>query len=516
MKEKEKQLTEEAVRFCADTCMIILENFGIRVVLPYLIAFLKDYYPVTRIFLGFRHFADAAFIPVADTLPGGSSSVHYLSGRALTREQIQHILQDDSQPYLFQGDPFPNAPHGIMRHEDFVSHVRVPLFKLGGATFQAGFCSNIKHAFCNDDALVFQRILSPMESTLKSMFSSGTDGGIVSQQADTLHLLRMCDGLKAVVEDIERAAAAECTVLIGGETGVGKDMVADALHLLSPRSRGPFIKINCGAVSDSLLESELFGHEKGSFTGAVSSRAGYFEAANGGTIFLDEIGELSPRLQAELLRVLDNREILRVGSTRSIPLDIRVIAATNRDLQEMVGRREFRADLLYRLNVFPLNVPPLRQRRMDIPVLTRFFADRMSSRLGLSSPPTISEAEMERLYKHAWAGNIRELKNVVERAIIRAKSGTVCMPLHFDFMQSPRRQSKDATQSAPHESLSDQKLPTMEELGDSYVEWMLSYTAGRITGSGGAAERLGLHPNTVRERARRRKRMKENNTAEII
>ncbi len=496
-------LSDAVIAFCADSCRILLDEYGLRTVLPYLLSFLRKYYPLTRIFCGFRHYDDAAFIPVADTLPGGADIVHYLSWRSLTPAQVSIMLQDDSRPFMFQGDPLPDTPHGIMRHEDFTSHVRVPLFKLGGATFQFGFCSDQAGAFSESDASRFQLLLQPMGNALKKMFAAGQNAsGIAGQQADGLALLRMCGGLVELMQDLERAASSECTILIGGETGAGKDLVADAIHQLSPRKRGPFIKINCGAVSDSLQESEFFGHEKGSFTGALSSRAGYFEAANGGTLFLDEVGELSPRLQAELLRVLDNREIMRVGSSRTIPLDVRIVAATNRDLSYMVEREEFREDLWYRLNVFPLHVPPLRQRRTDIPLLARLFADRIGARLGLASPPAISEGEMARLCGHDWPGNVRELKNVVERAVISAQNGTACMPLQFnlgnDNPVKRKTQPKDFLRSPLQEH-----TPTLEEMGDLYTAWMIEHTGGKISGKGGAAEKLGAHPNTVRQRIRR-------------
>ena len=504
-----RTLSDAELEFCGDSLVLVLRELGLSSALSYLLAFLRRYYPITRIFCGFRQYRDAAFIPVADTLPEGVKTTQYLAGRSLTREQIGKILVDDSRPYLFSEDPFPDAPHGVMRQEDFISHVRVPLFRLEEATFQLGFCSDTSEAFGEKEAMLFQRLTRPFSAELEGALHVQLDrGGLPIQYEDSWALLRMCGGLVDLQEEMERVAATDYTVLIDGETGVGKDMVADAIHRTSARWNRPLIKINCGAVSDSLLESELFGHEKGAFTGATSARSGYFEAANGGTIFLDEIGELSPRAQAELLRTLDNREILRVGSTRCIPLDIRVIAATNRDLQKMVEKGEFREDLWYRINLFPLHVPPLRQRRVDIPVLVRLFVHRVSSRLGLLSPPLVPPAEMERLYRHNWPGNVRELRNVVERAVIRGRNGTACLPLRFDLPEkSEKKESRIAAGMAGERErkydLPEGKPPTLEELGDRYVAWMLHHTGGRVTGAGGAAEMLGVHPNTVRARSRR-------------
>ena len=507
MAQDGQSLSEVALEFFGDSLVLVFREMGLSSALSYLLAFLRRYYPITRIFCGIRQYRDAAFIPVADTLPEGVKTTQYLAGRSLTREQIGKILVDDSRPYVFSEDPFPDAPHGVMRQEDFISHVRVPLFKLGEATFQLGFCSDTSEAFGEREAHLFQRLTRPFSRALEEALHGQLDRGASPvQYEDSWALLRMCRGLVDLQEEMERVAATDYTVLIDGETGVGKDMVADAIHRTSARWNRPLIKINCGAVSESLLESELFGHEKGAFTGATSSRSGYFEAANGGTIFLDEIGELSPRAQAELLRTLDNREILRVGSTRCIPLDIRVIAATNRDLQTMVERGEFREDLWYRINLFPLHVPPLRQRRVDIPVLVRLFVHRVSSQLGLLSPPSVPPAEMERLYRHNWPGNVRELRNVVERAVIRGRNGTTCLPLHFNLPEKREKEGgrADATEErAREQDPVEGRLPTLEELGDRYVAWMLRHTGGKVAGAGGAAELLGVHPNTVRERSRR-------------
>lgn len=506
-------LSQAELAFCGQSCLLVFRELGLSSALSYLFAFLRQHYPVTRIFCGFRHYRDAAFIPVADTLPSGVKTTQYLAGRSLTREQVRKMLVDDSRPYLFTEDPFPDAPHCVMRKEDFTSHVRVPLFKLEEATFQMGFCSDTADAFNERDAESLQELIRPFSAELKRTLHLQLDrGGPPVLYKDSLALLRLCGGLANLLDDMERAAATDCTVLIEGETGAGKDVAADAIHRLSRRRNGPLIKINCGAVSDSLLESELFGHEKGAFTGATSARSGYFEAANGGTIFLDEIGELSPRVQAELLRTLDNREVMRVGSSRCIPLDIRVIAATNRDLSRMVEEGTFREDLWYRINLFPLHVPPLRQRRTDIPVLVRLFAHDVSSRMGLEFPPVIPSKEMERLYGHDWPGNVRELRNVVERAVIRGRNGTTCLPLRFELPEKKaegmgrvaQRQDAGAKTAGREDCLPDGPLPTLEELGDRYVAWMLRHTGGKISGTGGAAEFLGVHPNTVRERSRRR------------
>ena len=496
-------LSDEFVTLYGKSCQYLLTTFGLKAVLPYIMKFLGEYYPITRIFCGFRYYREAAFIPIADTLIGSMLKIQYLSDRFLTPEQMQKMLVDDSKPYFFYGDPLPDSVHGIMRPEDFISHLRIPLFKLGEASFQIGFCSNVSNAFNKVDASLFSRLFNPLGEELRKLFMTQPDpGGMSDLHDNSIALLRMCEGLNELRSELEKVASSDCIVLITGETGVGKDIVADAVHQLSSRRTGPLIKINCATISDSLLESELFGYEKGAFTGAFSTRHGLFEAANGGTIFLDEVGELSQRMQAALLRVLDNREILRVGGAKSIPLNVRVIAATNRDLESMVEEKVFRADLYFRLSVFPLHVPALRDRRMDISVLTRLFADRVASRLGVVTRPVIPTEELARLYRHNWPGNVRELKNTVERAIIRGRTGSLCSSLHFDITERHTNNIRTSSKAPAQKDCLD-PLPSLEKLGDYYVEWMLNYTQGKISGRSGAAALLGIHPNTVRERVRR-------------
>ena len=505
-KTEKPRLTPEESRHCGRSGLVIFREMGLPALLTYLLAWLRQHYPMDRIVCGFRLFQgrDVVFVPVADTLPTAPKTRRYLSTRSLTPEQMRKILGDDSRPHLFAEENFPDDRRDvIMRREDFIANVRVPLFRIGEATFRMSFISHTKNAFDQEDVTLFQTLTDEFKDELRRalLLDWGKDEPAPRFQ-DSVALMRSCDGLADLLAEMEQAAPADCTVLLEGETGAGKDVAADALHRLSPRRNGPFVKVNCGAVSESLLESELFGHEKGAFTGATSARKGWFETANGGAIFLDEVEELTPRMQAELLRVLDNREILRVGASRTIPLDIRVIAATNRDLRAMVRRGAFRADLWHRLNVFPLHVPPLRQRRTDIPVLARRFAEEFAARFGLSSLPEIPPEEMERLYRHDWPGNIRELRNAVERAVLRARRSGLCLPLRFDVEDDapapPPAPKPPASAAAPPAA-----LPTLAELGDSYVAWILQQTGGRITGKGGAAELLGVNPNTVRNRARR-------------
>jgi transcriptional regulator with GAF, ATPase, and Fis domain len=300
-------------------------------------------------------------------------------------------------------------------------------------------------------------------------------------------------GLKAVMKMVQQVAPLDSPVLLLGETGTGKEIIANAIHYSSPRKDRPFIKVNCGAIPETLLDSELFGHEKGAFTGAISQKRGRFERADKGTIFLDEIGELPPQAQVRLLRVLQEKEIERVGGTSPIRVDIRVISATNRNLQEMVASGRFREDLWFRLNVFPIMIPPLRQRREDIPALVHHFIDRISRELKLTERPTLAAGAIERLMAYDWQGNVRELQNVVERALIQSRGGMLtfealsAMPVSED-----RRGARDSGRN--------RTVLSLDEINAQHIRQALEMAGGKINGPGGAAQILGLHPNTLRNR----------------
>jgi transcriptional regulator with GAF, ATPase, and Fis domain len=298
-------------------------------------------------------------------------------------------------------------------------------------------------------------------------------------------------GLKTVMEMVRQVASLASPVLLLGETGVGKDVIANAIHYSSPRREGPLVKVNCGAIPETLLDSELFGHEKGAFTGALSQRRGRFERADHGTIFLDEIGELPPQAQVRMLRVLQYKEIERVGGTSPIPVDIRLIAATNRNLEEMVKVKQFREDLWFRLNVFPIHIPPLRERKEDIPALVRHFGDRKSRELRLPAPPPLARGVIDRLMAYPWPGNVRELENVMERALILGKGE----PLTFDDLTGGRLDDKSKIPSG----LQDEILE-LDEVVSRHIRRVLERVNGKVHGKGGAAEVLGINPSTLRNR----------------
>jgi PAS domain S-box-containing protein len=293
--------------------------------------------------------------------------------------------------------------------------------------------------------------------------------------------------LKYVLYKVEQVAAADTTVLVLGETGTGKELVARAIHNYSPHSVRPLVKVNCATLSPHLIESELFGHERGAFTGAETRQLGRFEVADGTSIFLDEIGELSPDLQVKLLRVLEHGEFERLGSSRSIKVDVRVIAATNRDLEEEVRKGRFREDLFYRLNVFPITVPPLRQRAEDIALLTQFFVEKASKRLG-KSIEQIPESVMQKLRDYSWPGNVRELENVIERAVINSSG--------------PRLRLADDLAGQDLNRMSP-PLKSLQETEKDHILRMLQSTNWRIDGANGAALILDMNPSTLRSRMRK-------------
>jgi len=295
--------------------------------------------------------------------------------------------------------------------------------------------------------------------------------------------------LRRVLKEVETVAPTDSTVLISGETGSGKELVARAIHQLSRRRDGAFVKLNCAAIPTGLLESELFGHEKGAFTGAIAQRIGRFELANKGTVFLDEVGEIPLELQPKLLRVLQEREFERLGSTRTLRSDARLIAATNRHLATLVEEQKFRSDLFYRLNVFPVHVPPLRERRDDIPMLVRHFAQQFARRMK-KTIEVIPAATMQALTRYDWPGNIRELQNLVERAVILSPGTTLTVPTEALTPRGPVAASRGAAE-------------TLEENDRRHIIGALDASGWVIAGPTGAAARLGMKRSTLQFRMRK-------------
>jgi formate hydrogenlyase transcriptional activator len=301
------------------------------------------------------------------------------------------------------------------------------------------------------------------------------------------------EALRKVLRQVDKVAASDSTVLILGETGTGKELIARAIHKRSRRAERAFIGVNCAAIPPSLIASELFGHEKGAFTGATQLRMGRFESANGGTIFLDEVGDLPAEIQIALLRVLQEREIERVGSSRPIPVDVRVVAATHRDLNALIAQGKFRQDLLYRLNVVPIQMPALRERAADIPLLVEYFVDRFGKRAGKKFK-TIHKKFLKAFQAYGWPGNVRELQNVIERAVILSEDDALVVDetwLKWEPAQNPvRPRTLDGVLARQEKEM---------------IEAALAESHGRISGPAGAAAKLGLPARTLESKIRRLK-----------
>jgi len=417
------------------------------------------------------------------------------------------VARNYSEPFIVdtEKDEIFSALEPMLKFEGN-THLIVPLRikgeLIGGVTLQASgegrfdeellqlagclaepFAIALVNALAHEEVLRYQAILLDDKRFLNWELHGGDAEGIIGGST----------GLSNVMEMVRQVAPLNNTVLILGETGTGKEMIANAIHFSSPRRNGPFIKVNCGALPENLIDSELFGHERGAFTGAVAESRGRFERAEGGTIFLDEIGELPPAAQVRLLRVLQNREVERVGGKRPIPVDIRVIAATHRNLQSMVAQGSFREDLWYRLSGFPIVVPPVRQRREDVPALTRHFVTVRSRDLGLGVPPSIAPGALLRLMEYDWPGNVRELENLVERELILHREG----PLTFSTVLP------DSAQKNVPPVAGGGRPPyplNLDEANAMHITEVLKLADGKIDGPGGAAELLGINPSTLRSR----------------
>ncbi|MBI2406868.1 MAG: sigma-54-dependent Fis family transcriptional regulator [Gemmatimonadetes bacterium] len=348
----------------------------------------------------------------------------------------------------------------------------------------------IQKPFRNDELVAIlrraaeHRHLRMENTTLKREIrrrDRATEGAPIGASKKWLEVMRMA----------EAVAGTESTVLITGESGTGKEVVARYLHELSTRADGPFLSINCGALPEGLLESELFGHVKGSFTGAVKDKSGLFTAAGGGTFFLDEIGETTQATQVKLLRVLQQREIIPVGATDAVPIDVRIIAATNRDLEEEIKRGAFRRDLFYRLNVIAMHLPPLRDRRDDIPLLAEAFLQAAAVQRG-EPPKRLSEDALDLLGDYAWPGNVRELENALERAVILSTGPVIGVTALPERLAERRAEPLVAERPTPN--------PTLDTVERAYILWVLQSEQGNKTR---AAEALGIDPSTLHRKLAR-------------
>ena len=312
----------------------------------------------------------------------------------------------------------------------------------------------------------------------------------VRPKADFAGIVGQSPALRELLQQVEMVAASDSTVLLLGETGTGKELIARAIHNCSHRKNRTFVRLNCAAIPGGLLESELFGHERGAFTGAITQKIGRLELADEGSLFLDEIGDIPLELQPKLLRVLQEREFERLGSTKTKQVDVRVVAATHRDLDEMIVEKQFRSDLYYRLNVFPISIPPLRERPEDIPLLVRHFVVLFAQRMS-KTVDAISSETMEVLTQYPWPGNIRELQNVIERSVVIYERGNLSVKKSW--------LSRECLQTEPP-AQPQFKRSAMEER--EMIGAALAQTRGRVSGPSGAAAKLGIPPSTLESKIR--------------
>ena len=480
---------------------------GLRNALLYLLDTIKPVMSVSRINTLFAYSDASTIISMADTSAVSVSNKYrgtsFSKPLLLSDRMNEPLVVRDLTPY--QSDPgVLNEPSWRdMPYLHFRSLLRLPLFVSSGNTFLINFWSDEKDGFEIADAVSLRELLEPLVEELRGNFSDITlEGTRPAMQVLTgTEKLALCPGMMKVRQMVESVARCDSTVLVLGETGSGKEAVADAVHQLSARHSRPIIKVNCGAIPRDLIDSELFGHEKGAFTGASSSRPGYFEMADGGTLFLDEVGEMPPDSQVRLLRVLDSGMVRRVGGARVFHVDVRIVAATHDDLPRKVMDGHFRRDLWYRLAVFPIRIPPLRERLGDIPVLVRHFVQTKAHKLGLTTLPDIPEEELQALIHHKWMGNVRELEHVVERALIMSRMNSESRRLHFDLTDLEECGGGAVTREEVMPALrASGEWPTLRELEDRYIREVLTHCGGKLTGTDSATSVLDIHYTTLRSR----------------
>jgi PAS domain S-box-containing protein len=429
--------------------------------------------------------AEKVFTSTADQVVGHDFS-SYLSHDS--HQKLSTLIEElDARPKDQQYLWIPGGLQAITSEgEEFRAEATLSRFQMEGNIFHTLILRNV-----NDRLEAEQRIRS---LTVQSEY--------LREEIKELHnfdeIIGESKALVEVLHDVEQVGKTDTTVLILGETGTGKELFARALHASSQRSDKPLIKVNCAAIPTTLMESEFFGHEKGAFTGATSKRDGRFLLADGGTIFLDEVGELPLDLQVKLLRVLQEGELEPVGSSRTKKVDVRVLAATNRELHQAVQDGDFREDLYYRLNVFPITVPPLRDRADDIALLASAFAQKFARKMGCTLEP-LSEECIRRLQACSWPGNVRELENVIERAVITAQEG--CLNLDRALPETVEGVASQRAIASPEER--DQQIRTVQELQalerDNLIR-ALETTGWRVSGKSGAAQLLGMNPSTLNSR----------------
>ena len=493
--------------FFREATLRICGNLQIEQALHATLLYLREYIPADHAFLNYYETGIGAYRTVATATLDEGTEVDLLTPMPPeARDKIRDKAHEYKEGRVIIDSAKTNPGcaamlrcHGI---EDS-SVLRMTLMTEGGRLSSIVLTSKGEDCYFESHAELFSSLVGPFAIALSNVLHYREIIELQNRLSDdnrflNRELLRISGdeivgadfGLRDVMHQVRRVAPTESPVLLTGETGAGKDVIANAIHLGSPRRDGPFIAVNCGAITESLIDSELFGHEKGAFTGALSKKRGRFERADKGTIFLDEIGELPLQAQVRLLRVVQHREIERVGGTDRIPVDIRIIAATNQDFAQMVADGRFREDLFFRLNVFPIVVPPLRERTSDIPALVQFFLERKARELKVVDTPRLADGAIDALTAYSWPGNVRELENVLERAMILSHGND----LQFDDLD--RRPAA----GVPHAALrkeGEQPLD-LDSFTSQHIRRVLNLAGGKIHGPGGAGELLGVNPNTLR------------------
>jgi formate hydrogenlyase transcriptional activator len=498
----EQKRAQESV--IAELSSLLLVNVDIRKLLEAFTASIRQMVP-----------HDAATLALYDE-PTGKLRVQFLGSDNANQGEV--LLDPDASPagqayrtrrsvILNRIDRWPFSPESVqhLTAMGMQSGVWVPLVHRERTLGTMAVASRLENAFSQHDAEMLTQVAGQVAMAVNNAMAFKQIAELrdrLTQEKQYLEeeinlehrfedIVGESTGLRSVLREIATVAPTDATVLIQGETGTGKELLARAIHRLSPRSERTFIKLNCAAIPAGLLESELFGHEKGAFTGAIARKIGRVELAHEGTLFLDEVGEMPLDLQPKLLRALQEREIERLGGTRPIPINVRLIAATNRDLAKMVAEKEFRSDLFYRLKVFPVFAPPLRDRTADIPILVRHFVSRHARRMG-KTIETIPPETMDALMAWKWPGNIRELENYLERAVILTR-GTV---LHAPLAELESIQDDEEDEAASTN-------PTLQAAERETILRALRDAKGVIGGAGGAAERLGLKRTTLNSKMKK-------------
>ncbi len=503
--------------FFREATLRICGNLEIEEAMVSSLNFLRQEMPVDRMFLQFFEDGLNAMRTVAIATPKKGMSVDLLTPlpsearQEMRRYEKEYRQQEPGFVWLFQDDPHRQmmTQEIIQFHGTKVTSVLIMPLGLGHKIVGGGSLLLVTEGdrkFTQEHADLLSLLREPFAIAMSNALKHREilklkdllvdDNRYLQSELQRLsgdEVIGANFGLKDVIHKVQQVASLDSPVLLLGETGTGKDVVANFIHYSSARSDGPFISVNCGAIPDTLIDSELFGHEKGAFTGALSQKRGRFERANKGTILLDEIGELPLQAQVRLLKVLQSKEIERVGGVETIPLDIRIIAATNRDLEDMVKNHLFREDLWFRINVFPVLIPPLRERRSDIPALLQHFIGLKARELKLPAIPSLAAGAIDFLMEYHWPGNVRELQNVIERALILNPSG----PLTFGHLslKHPRK----TLELREHGEETDR----IDEVLSRHIRRVLSEKKGKVNGPDGAAVLLGINPSTLRNRMKK-------------